>query len=775
MLPTAIDLFELNGNNGFILRSNNYDDAGYSVSGVGDVNGDGFDDVIIGAPGADFEAGKSYVVFGGNSFAPSLELNSLDGNNGFVLNGINGLDDSGKSVSGAGDINGDGFDDIIIGAPFADPKGRIGAGESYVVFGGNSFAPSLELNSLDGNNGFVLNGIDENDTSGLSVSRTGDVNGDGFADIIISAQGGDPNGNSDAGESYVVFGRNSFAPSLELNSLDGSNGFVLNGIDPNDLSGTSVSGAGDVNGDGFDDIIIGAQSGDPNGNMSAGESYVVFGGNSFAPSLELNALNGSNGFILNGLEVQDFSGLSVSSAGDVNGDGFADIIIGAPSADPDIEPNGGPLRLRGGESYVVFGRNSFAPVLELDNLDGSNGFVLNGIDQYDNSGRSVSGAGDINGDGFDDIIIGAPDADPNGNTRAGESYVVFGGNSFAASLELNTLNGNNGFALNGINIQDFAGYSVSSAGDVNNDGFDDVIIGSFGSQESYILFGVESFEQIPRLIQGTSGRDTISGSANPETINALAGNDSVTGLAGNDTINGDMGQDSLFGNNGDDVITGGDGNDLLWGQAGDDSVEGNQGKDNIQGNNGNDTLLGGNAMDSLFGGAGDDRLLGGEDNDLIWGQADRDTLFGDAGADTLYGNNGNDVLAGGNGEDSLLGNAGDDDLAGDRGNDILFGNNDNDTLYGGEGNDTLWGGAGNDTFELTRGENVGVDRVKDYVDGSDKFLLSNRFGVGNLEFSDLTITQSGSNTQIKIAENNQILAVVEGVDANQIDSNDFIS
>ena len=203
-----------------------------------------------------------------------INLADLDGTNGFRLDGIDALDQSGVSVSSAGDVNGDGFDDIIIGALNADPNGNSSAGESYIVFGAaDGFAPSLSLAALDGSNGFRLDGIDEFDNSGRSVSSAGDINDDGFDDLIIGTTGGDPNGNSFAGESYVVFGAASgFAPSLSLAALDGTNGFRLDGVDMFDNSGFSVSSAGDVNGDGFDDIIIGAIGGDPNGNNAAGES-----------------------------------------------------------------------------------------------------------------------------------------------------------------------------------------------------------------------------------------------------------------------------------------------------------------------------------------------------------------------------------------------------------------------------------------------------------------------------------------------------------------------
>ena len=141
----------------------------------------------------------------------------------------------------------------------------------------------------------------------------------------------------------------------------------------------------------------------------------------FAAAFSLADLNGANGFRLDGIDVDDFSGGSVSGAGDVNGDGFDDLLIGASRADP-----GGDSAA--GESYVVFGHTGAFPAagLDLATLDGINGFRIDGIDAGDSSGYSVSAAGDINGDGFDDLLIGGARADPGGDSLAGESYVVFG-------------------------------------------------------------------------------------------------------------------------------------------------------------------------------------------------------------------------------------------------------------------------------------------------------------------------------------------------------------
>ncbi|WP_392535403.1 hypothetical protein [Nostoc sp. C117] len=442
MANSTFNLSDLNGSNGFTVNGITVADrSGSSVNNAGDVNGDGFDDLIIGAPGADpngQSSGQSYVVFGSSTgFSSSFDLSTLNGTNGFAINGIAADDSSGFS-SGAGDVNGDGFDDLIIGASSADPNGSQ-SGQSYVVFGKSiGFSSSLNLSSLNGTNGFAINGIAGGDLSGLSVSSAGDINNDGFDDVIIGAIGA----NDFSGQSYVVFGKSTgFSPSLNLSTLNGTNGFVINGIQLGDLSGGSVSDAGDINGDGIDDLIIGATNA-PDG--SSGQSYVVFGKTTgFSASLNLSTLNGANGFAIDGIEAGDFSGSPVSSAGDVNGDGIDDLIIGAIN----FQTNNGGTVSASGQSYVVFGKSTgFSASLNLSDLNGTNGFTINGIEADDLTNFSVSGAGDVNGDGFDDLIIGVPSADPNG-ISSGQSYVMFGkGTGFSPSINLSDLNGTNGFS-----------------------------------------------------------------------------------------------------------------------------------------------------------------------------------------------------------------------------------------------------------------------------------------------------------------------------------------
>ncbi|SFF17291.1 integrin alpha [Nitrosomonas sp. Nm166] len=569
MATTVINLSSLDGSNGFRLDGVAASDfSGQSVSNAGDVNGDGFDDVIVGAFGADpngDRSGSSYVVFGkASGFSATIDLFSLDGNNGFRLDGEAAGDHSGYSVSNAGDINGDGFDDVIVGAFGADQIG-IDYGSSYVVFGkASGFDATQDLSGLDGSNGFRLDGASEYDSSGFSVSSAGDVNGDGFADLIIGARFADPNG-SVSGSSYVVFGKASgFDATLDLSSLDGSNGFRLDGVAQYDGSGFSVSSAGDVNGDGFDDLIVGALGADPNGSGS-GSSYVVFGKNSgFDATIDLSSLDGNNGFRLDGEAAYDYLGQSVSNAGDVNGDGFDDVIVGASDADPNGDSSG--------SSYVVFGKASgFSADMDLSSLDGNNGFRLDGMAAYDESGGSVSSAGDVNSDGFDDLIVGASLASNANGNFSGSSYVVFGKNTgFGATIDLSNLDSNSGFRLDGEVAGDLSGTSVSSAGDVNGDGFDDLIVGASRadpngnySGSSYVVFGRSDFGG-GNVIQGTPGDDILKGTSAADIFEAGDGNDTMLGRGGADEFLGEAGNDYIrvpdlnF-----ESVDGGIGNDVL--------------------------------------------------------------------------------------------------------------------------------------------------------------------------------------------------------------------
>jgi hypothetical protein len=432
------------------------DVTGYSVAGAGDVNGDDLDDVLVGAPGAysvRFGAGRAFILFGrADRFPPEFELESLlpanggDGRFGVVLDGASGDENAGEAVAGVGDLNKDGADDMIVASARAKVGSEPLVGRAYVVLGNaQGFPPQIGLRSLfpaqggDGSAGFVINGVDPFSHTGHTVGGGGDVNGDGVADVIIAGYGANPGGLTGAGQTYVVFGRrDGFAPVFELQSLleagggDGTVGFTIDGVNAGDHSGAAARALGDFNADGIDDLIIGAINA-KGSDVNSGSAYVVFGhAHDFPAQFQLATLlpanggDGSTGFALKGIDRSDLCGISVSGAGDINGDGVEDMSVGARAADPGERDDAG-------ESYVVFGRtNGFPSVVELSSLlpdqggDGTTGFVINGIDTEDGAGLSVASAGDVNGDGVGDVLVGTFTADVGDTTHAGQAYVIFG-------------------------------------------------------------------------------------------------------------------------------------------------------------------------------------------------------------------------------------------------------------------------------------------------------------------------------------------------------------
>jgi hypothetical protein len=368
----------------------------------------------------------------------AINLGDLDGADGFKLSGAADDDNVGHSVSAAGDVNGDGFGDFIVGAYMASAGGTH-RGAAYVVFGkAGGFPAGIVSSSLDGSNGFQLAGVTDDDYAGNCVSAAGDINGDGFADVVVAAEKA-AEGGTGRGAIYVVFGKASgFGASVALSTLDGTNGFKLSGVADGAYAGNAVSAAGDINGDGFGDLIVGGRLADE-GGPQRGAVYVVFGkAGGFDASTVLSALDGSNGFKISGVADRDYAGSSVSAAGDVNGDGFGDFIFGAYGADAGAGNSGA--------AYVIFGKaGGFGASVALSGLNGTNGFKLLGVEANDALGLSVSAAGDVNGDGFGDVIVGADQADAGGSDR-GAAYVIFGkASAFDPNTTLDALDGSDGF------------------------------------------------------------------------------------------------------------------------------------------------------------------------------------------------------------------------------------------------------------------------------------------------------------------------------------------
>jgi hypothetical protein len=444
------------GSGGFSVQGLVGDDAGWSVSGAGDVNGDGFDDVIIGSPYNDAggpNSGSAYVIFGRAGGFSNIDLANLTPAQGFKIQGSHF---AGLSVSSAGDVNGDGFNDMIVGT--FNPNGGAVA---YVVFGKASPAATVDLASLAASDGFSIGSIGESSYYAgfaMSVSDAGDVNGDGFDDVIIGAR----YANGEKGVAYVVFGKTNGLGAVDLANLSAAQGFAIQGSALNDQLGTTVSSAGDVNGDGFDDVIVGAPQGDL-GGTNAGQAYVIFGKATGFGTIDVTNLAPSAGFVIRGTIVNDSAGHSVSGAGDVNGDGFGDIVVSAPFAGTDA-------------AYVIFGKATGFGAVDLNNLGGA-GFIIRGING-DSAGYSVSAAGDVNNDGFDDLIVGAPGGNLGGASAAGQAYVIFGKASGFGTVDVAHLGARDGFILQAQAQFGNAGWSVSGAGDINHDGFADLVVGA---------------------------------------------------------------------------------------------------------------------------------------------------------------------------------------------------------------------------------------------------------------------------------------------------------
>jgi Ca2+-binding RTX toxin-like protein len=634
-------------------------------------------------------------------YPSSIDTDALDGSNGFDIAGATPDDRLGVSVANAGDVNGDGLADIIV-------SGRDRVGNlvyNYVVFGtGEPLPADFDVATLNGENGFRI--ITAAPEKVWYVQTAGDLNGDGYSDLMVgTSNDGYPYGYDDI---QVIFGRaDGFERLFSLIDIDGENGFTLNGPPRTDTN-YSIAAAGDTNGDGYDDVLI---------------------------TINYNArllLGSADGFAADAL-VDDVAATIFSPTqwgyappagiGDINGDGFDDIAVG---------------------EAILFGSAAgFTGDLTPEMLDGSNGFRL-----APDVNRAISAAGDVNGDGIDDFIVGNPNARPHGHIDGGEAYVVFGTTSgFDATLDLEALDGADGFVIRGPTLSSL-GVAVSGAGDVNGDGFDDVLVQT-GYGRAHVIFGRASYHTPGFDVDELDGRHgfEIDGS------NPYAGLDDIAGLG---DFNGDGFADMAFG----ESQASPDGKSLagtvhiVFGlkptepvtridAAGDQTVRGGLGNDVLISHGGDDHLIGDAGNDSLRSMAGADILEGGLGNDEYFVLADHsDTIIDTGGIDTIRTTTdwdlggyasienvtlsaaGNQQVSGNALGNRIIGSFGDNLLSGREGNDRLEGGHGADMLVGGQGRDILIGGVGADHFVFSDADAGYRDVITDFEQGLDRIDLS---------------------------------------------------
>ncbi len=433
-------------------------DANGFIADTGDFNDDGIADIVFKASGAVF------VVFGqAGGFGAELDVSTLNGTNGFRI--FDGIGETSLSAANAGDFNGDGIDDILVGSPFktTDLNGdghSTANGVGYIVFGSSTgFPAEFDLvTSLDGTNGFAMEGQESYfGLLGRFVNGNGDFNGDGLSDIIVS----EPTTYS-WGPLRVGFGTQSIqdpfvpAPSVVPKTFRS---------DPANDQLWSATGslAGDVNGDGFDDLVIGTSIG--------GSAYVILGNEHGDVPGEPDELDGTRGMLITGGARRG----TIDYAGDLNGDGYDDIVMPGSNANAT------------GRVTVIFGgpEGISHPFNADDGVNGTNGFTISGAASMDRLGCGVHTAGDVNGDGLDDLLIGSHQYDGSDSSKA---FLVLG-RTDGFPVDFDPLTDDRVVVFESTDDV-FDGYDrclVGAAGDINADGLDDIIIG--GREDRYVVYG----------------------------------------------------------------------------------------------------------------------------------------------------------------------------------------------------------------------------------------------------------------------------------------------
>ncbi len=571
---------------GFTLNGIGSDDALGGAVGVGDYNGDGILDIIVNARGVEntisgFDDGEAYIVYGGATrVTGSINKTALGaGTQGFVITGdvavggtfANEID---FAVAGLGDVNGDGIGDMLVSytSTIGTNVGRVIFGQStilsaethiddlsgftiednlnfgniddaqglgdvngdgiadfamttnnggnhFVIFGSTSFGATLDVNTVNGTNGFEFEGTGE--TATQRIANLGDINGDGLDDIGFGTV---DDGNTD-GFAIVYGSTSAYTNPLDASLLNGTNGIFIDVVDAGaDLTDVdfeaegNIVGAGDVNGDGYNDIFVTTRT--PNAENDI-VGYVIYGG----PSLTSMTPATFNSIAVGGMPSVGFaviasaaSELTVSGSGDVNGDGYSDLILVAPLGDEGLT--------NAGDLYVIYGSANITAPFTLNgvgsNIDGFNGYVINGDTANERFGRDdIAGANlevtDFDGDGYDDIILGSPESPLGGGPGKGELFVIYGSNTngiidFEGTSGADALTGNV-----------FDNHLVAMQGDDTLDGQGGNDVYRAGAGDDTLIYDAADTTKV----DGGAGLDTLQLSGSGEVVDLTSINNLI--------------------------------------------------------------------------------------------------------------------------------------------------------------------------------------------------------------------------------------------------------
>jgi Putative metal-binding motif/FG-GAP repeat len=494
-----------------------YDGADKDCDEGNDYDADGDDHTSADYSGDDCDDSDEEVYPGHAEVCGDTSDNDCDGNDDpcmvdAIIYGEEANDRSGSSVWTAGDQNGDGMSDVLVGASLHNGGGS-GRGAVYLVYGALDTEEDLASSVAK------IIGQADRERFGSSVSGGQDLDGDGWDDIVAGAFGMNT-GGAYAGGAYVLLG-----PVVgEFYSSDADS--MMIGEVPGDFTGTTTAMAGDVNDDGDGDFIIGAY-GQDGGGGSSGAVYLMYGVPS--ASVDLSYANAK----LTGTATGDYAGFSVGAGGDVDGDGYSDFMVGAP-----YEAYRG---VYGGVAHLVLG-----PVAEgvgsLTNADGNYYGTTNG----GRGGFSVALLGDVDNDGYDDVGIGAPDENENG-PNSGSAYLFYGPTSGTLALSEADV------VMYGENTDDSAGYAISTAGDLNSDGKADIIVGArdddYGASDAgaaYLITDVGSgtwtLNEAAGKVPGEVTSDNLGQAVGPAgDTNGDGFDDVLIGVPKDDTVDTNVG------------------------------------------------------------------------------------------------------------------------------------------------------------------------------------------------------------------------------------------